>query len=59
MKVNMRIGTRILAGYGLALLVVGGIGIVAYRGIIELVDANDWVVHTGKVKEKLPMCSLR
>jgi methyl-accepting chemotaxis protein len=51
MQLNMRIGTRILAGYGLALLVVGGVGIVAYRGVTELVDSADWVTHTHKVKE--------
>ncbi len=53
MKVNMRIGTRILAGYGLALLVVGGVGVVAYRATTELVDSADWVTHTHKVKETL------
>ena len=53
MKVNMRIGTRILAGYGLALLVVGGVGVVAYRATTELVDGADWVTHTHKVKEAL------
>src|SRR2546428_11605795 len=53
MTLNMRIGTRILAGYGLALLVVAGVGIVAYRGITELVDTTDLVTHTHKVKEKL------
>jgi CHASE3 domain sensor protein len=42
MKVNMRIGTRILAGYGLALIIVGAIGVVVYRGITELVDSADW-----------------
>ena len=53
MKVNMRIGTRILAGYGAALLVVGGVGIVAYRATTELVDSADWVTHTHKVKETI------
>jgi methyl-accepting chemotaxis protein len=53
MKVNMRIGTRILVGYGLALVVVGGVGIVAYRSTNELVDSADWVTHTHKVKETL------
>src|SRR5437660_6114091 len=53
MRVNMRIGTRILAGYGLALLVVGGVGIVAYRGMTELIDNADWVTHTHKVKETI------
>ena len=28
---NMKIGTRILAGYGLALVVIIAVGIVAYR----------------------------
>src|SRR5437899_346629 len=50
---NMRIGARILAGYGLSLLVVGGVGIFAYRGVTELIDTTDWVSHTHKVKEKL------
>jgi methyl-accepting chemotaxis protein len=53
MKVNMRIGTRILVGYGLALIVVGAVGIVAYRAISELVDSADWVTHSHKVKGAL------
>ena len=53
MKVNMRIGTRILAGYGLALVVVAAVGIVAYRGTTDLAESADWVTHTHKVKETL------
>src|SRR5579872_6291154 len=53
MKADMRIGTRILVGYGLALLVVGTVGVVAYRGTTEAVDSADWVSHTYKVKETL------
>jgi methyl-accepting chemotaxis protein len=53
MKVNMKIGTRILAGYGLALIVVGAVGIVAYRATSELVDSADWVTHSYKVRETL------
>ncbi len=53
MKVNMRIGTRILAGYGVALLVVGGVGMVAYRATTELVASADLVTHSHKVKESL------
>jgi methyl-accepting chemotaxis protein len=49
----MRIGARILAGYGVALLVVSGVGLVAYRATSELVDSSDWVSHTHKVKEVL------
>lgn len=53
MKINMKIGTRILAGYGLALLVVGGVGVVAYRSLGESIDSSDWVIHTHKVKETI------
>ncbi len=53
MKINMRIGTRILAGYGLALVVVGAVGVVAYRANSELVDSADWVTHSHKVKGAL------
>ena len=53
MKLNMKIGTRILAGYALALLVVGAVDIVAYRANSELVDSADWVTHSYKVKEIL------
>jgi len=47
---NMKIGTRILAGYGLALVVIIAVGIVAYRSTTELVDTADWVAHTHKVQ---------
>jgi methyl-accepting chemotaxis protein len=53
MKLSIRIGPRILAGYGLALIIVVVVGIIAYRGISELVDSADWVTHTHKVKETL------
>src|SRR6266404_3941235 len=53
MKIDMKIGTRILTGYGLALVVFAGVGIVAYRGTTELVDSADWVSHTHRVKEDL------
>ena len=51
MKLNMRIGTRILAGYALALLVVGTVGIIAYRSTTELVESADLVAHSHKVQE--------
>jgi methyl-accepting chemotaxis protein len=53
MKLNMKIGTRILVGYGLALIVVCTVGVVAYRANSELVDSADWVAHTHKVRETL------
>ncbi len=53
MKVNMKIGTRILAGYALTLLVVGAVGVIAYRATSELVDSADLVTHSHKVKENV------
>lgn len=53
MNLRMRIGTRILAGYGVALLVVAAVGVVAYRSTIELIDSADWVTHTHQVREVL------
>ncbi|HYA16488.1 MAG TPA: CHASE3 domain-containing protein, partial [Bryobacteraceae bacterium] len=49
----MKIGTRIVAGYVLALIVVGAVGVVAYRSLAELIDTADWVTHTHLVKETL------
>jgi len=48
---KMNIGRRILAGYGVALLVTGAVGVVVYRAMSELVATADWVAHTHKVKE--------
>lgn len=53
MKINMKIGTRILAGYALALLVVGVVGVVAWRANSELVDSADWVTHSHQVRGTL------
>jgi methyl-accepting chemotaxis protein len=49
----MKIGTRILLGYGLAVVIVGAVGVVAYRSLGELIDTADWVTHTHTVKETL------
>jgi methyl-accepting chemotaxis protein len=50
---KMKIGTRILAGYGVALLVFGVVCAVAYHATTELVDSADWVNHTYQVKAGL------
>ena len=50
---KMSIGSRILIGYGVALLVTGAAGIVVYRSMSELVASADWVTHTHKVKEAI------
>src|SRR5882724_13452557 len=51
MRMNLRIGPRILLGYGLALLIFCGVGIVAYRATTDLVDSASLVAHTHKVLE--------
>ena len=48
MKMNMRIGTRILAGYGVALVLVGAVGVVAYRAIAELMESAIGSAHSHK-----------
>jgi methyl-accepting chemotaxis protein len=53
MNVNMRIGTRILLGYGMALLLVSTVGIIAYRATSELTESAAWVTHSHQVKETL------
>ena len=53
MKMNMSIGTRILFGYGVILLIVGGVGVVTYRATTELIGSADSVTHSHKVKETL------
>ncbi len=51
MKLN--IGARILAGYGVALVVTCAVGIVVYRGMSDLVDSADLVARAHKVKEAI------
>ncbi|HWF48068.1 MAG TPA: CHASE3 domain-containing protein, partial [Bryobacteraceae bacterium] len=53
MKTNMSIGTRILAGYGVVLLVVGTVGIVTYQATTELIASADLVEHSHQVKETI------
>ncbi|MEP7352586.1 MAG: CHASE3 domain-containing protein [Acidobacteriota bacterium] len=53
MKLDMKIGTRVLAGYGLTLLVVGVVGVIAYRSTNELIDSSDARKHSFRVKETL------
>jgi methyl-accepting chemotaxis protein len=50
---KMSIGTRILAGYAVVLIVVGGIGVVAYRATTELIDSARLVARSHKLKETL------
>lgn len=51
MKFRLKIGTRILAGYCVALGVFAIVGVITYRGTMELRASSGWVTHTYKVKE--------
>lgn len=51
MKFRVKIGTRILAGYCVALAVFAIVGVITYRGTMELRASSGWVTHTYKVKE--------
>jgi methyl-accepting chemotaxis protein len=50
---NMKIGTRILAGYLAALIIFGIVGLIAYRAVEELVEGNGRVSHSYQVKNAL------
>jgi methyl-accepting chemotaxis protein len=49
----MKIGTRILAGYGIGFLIFVLVGFVSYRSINALVASADSVARTHRVKEAL------
>src|ERR1700689_2486336 len=50
---TMNIGTRILAGYFIGLLIFGLVGVVSYRSTTDLVASADTVTHSHQVKEAL------
>jgi methyl-accepting chemotaxis protein len=50
---RMTIGRRILAGYGVALLVTGGVGVLVYRSVSELVASAARVTHTQTEKQAI------
>jgi methyl-accepting chemotaxis protein len=47
------VGTKIGAGFGLALAILIAIGGASYRSTNKLTDTADWVDHTHQVLEKL------
>jgi len=50
---KIKIGTRILLGFGLALLISAVVSVISYRSTTELLDIADWVAHTHKVLESV------
>src|SRR5437868_3668941 len=47
------VGTKISAGFGLALAIFVIVGVVSYRSIIQQTEAADWVAHTREVQVQL------
>ena len=43
------VGTKIATGFGLALAIFVGVGIISYRGVSQLIDAVGWQRHTYEV----------
>jgi methyl-accepting chemotaxis protein len=50
---NLRIGTRILLGFGLPLLIAAAVSIVSYRSTKELVEDAGAVARSHQILEKL------
>jgi methyl-accepting chemotaxis protein len=50
---KIKIGPRILLGFGLALLITAVVSFISYRSTTEFVDIADWVTHTHKVLESV------
>ena len=46
---NMKIGSRIIAGYSVALVMMALIAILVYSSINDLIDTFNWVEHTQEV----------
>src|SRR5687767_14029260 len=46
---KLTIGKKIGAGYGVALLIMAGMGAAAYRNTDGLVESANWVAHTHRV----------
>jgi methyl-accepting chemotaxis protein len=51
MKLN--IGTKIFAGYSLAILVIIFFGVTAYINTENLISDSKWVTHSNKVKKEI------
>jgi len=50
---RLTVGTKIGAGFALALAAVAVIGVVSYRSTVKLTETADWVDHSHKVVESL------
>ena len=46
---NMKIGSRIIAGYSVALVMMALIAVLVYSSITDLIDTFAWVEHTQEV----------
>jgi methyl-accepting chemotaxis protein len=50
---NWNVGTKITAGFGIALAIFVIVGTVAYRSVTQQTEAADWVAHTREVQNQL------
>lgn len=50
---NWAIEKKMIVGFTMAFIVVAGIGLLSYQNARRIVEANQWVVHTHEVLEKL------
>src|SRR6202521_370809 len=50
---NWNVGTKIGAGFGLALVIFVIVGAVSYRSTVELIEASNWSKHTYQVLTQL------
>lgn len=53
MSMKWNVGTKIGAGFGLALMILGIIGVVSYQGTVKLTDTQELVAHTHLVLEDM------
>jgi methyl-accepting chemotaxis protein len=50
---KITIGTRILLGFSLTLLILLAVGTASYRSTVVLIDNSEWVAHSHRVLELL------
>jgi CHASE3 domain sensor protein len=53
MRMSWSVGSKIGGGFGLALLILIVIGVVAYKSTTVLIENSRWVVHTDEVMVNL------
>ncbi len=52
-QIQLPVEKRVITGFGLALIVLVAVGVVAYRNTVGLIDTGRWVTHTQQVLTEL------